>query len=323
MIKKEIKPIKERPEDYDAIEASIDAMFRQYLYGPLLKDLLPAMKVELVKNAKDENPVVQAINGGKIYFYRGEFKGKFSAAVTRELKRMGAEWSKKDATFKIAKSKLPKPVIHAIESSDARFSQVADRIDRQLKQFLPEEIADNLRVEKHFDSTLWKINRELEETVKGITVVPKLTDYQREKIAKEYTQNMKLYIQEWTEKEIVKLRAKVEQSVLSGTRYEGLVKTIQESYGSSLSKAKFLARQETSLMMTKFKQTRYVEAGSEEYIWQCVVGSKDHPVRPMHKALEGKTYRWDAPPITDIKGNRNNPGQDYNCRCFARPIIKF
>ena len=53
-----------------------------------------------------------------------------------------------------------------------------------------------------------------------------------------------------------------------------------------------------------------------------VVGSPNHPVREMHKALAGKVFSWDDPPITNEKGDRNNPGQDYGCRCYARPIVE-
>lgn len=322
-MRKELPPIRERPEDYDAIEAAIDELFRKHLYGPLLKDMLPSMKAEMLKNAKDVDALAAAIKAGKVFFYRGEFKGKFTAPVSKELRALGAVWDKGTSSFKLPKSKIPREAARAIEASEARFDQVAKGIDSKLAKMMPEEIADALKVEGLFDKTLWRVNRELEENVKGITVVPEMTVHEREQVARDYTKNMKLYIQEWTEKEIVKLRGEVKESVLSGSRYEGLVKTIQKSYGVSQSKAKFLARQETNLMLTKFKHARYVEAGCDEYIWKTVVGSKNHPVRPMHKQLDGKTFKWSNPPITDKEGNRNNPGEDFNCRCYARPIVKF
>ncbi len=108
-----------------------------------------------------------------------------------------------------------------------------------------------------------------------------------------------------------------------GYRYETLVAEIQKSYGISQRKAKFLARQETSLLMSKFKQVRYQEAGSNEYIWDCVAGSSAHPVRHFHLLNRGKIFRWDTGAPINANGDRKNPGQDYNCRCFAKPIIRF
>ena len=163
-------------------------------------------------------------------------------------------------------------------------------------------------------------------SIKNITVGPQLTKEQAARIADEWQTNMKLWVKDFTEKEILKLRKDVKSSVFTGNRYESMVSKIQKSYGVSANKAKFLARQETSLLMTKFKETRYKDVGVNEYEWRCVAGSKNHPVRPAHKKLEGLRFSWDNPPITTAPGEpvrRNNPGQDYNCRCFAKPIVRF
>ena len=88
-------------------------------------------------------------------------------------------------------------------------------------------------------------------------------------------------------------------------------------------KAKFLASQETRLLTSKLKEVRYKDVGIDEYIWQTVKGTPEHPVRPMHKKLNGTKQRFSSPPITNEKGQRNNPGEDYRCRCVARPIVKF
>jgi GNAT superfamily N-acetyltransferase len=44
-------------------------------------------------------------------------------------------------------------------------------------------------------------------------------------------------------------------------------------------------------------------------------------VRDMHDELEGTEHAWDDPPVTDKYGNRNHPGEDYQCRCVAVPIL--
>ena len=80
--------------------------------------------------------------------------------------------------------------------------------------------------------------------------------------------------------------------------------------------------------MTKYKQVRYQSAGVNQYKWKCVVGSPNHPVRPMHAELgkrsdKGELFTWDNPPIVDSKGDRKNPGQDFGCRCVAIPVVTF
>ncbi|AFC22567.1 putative head protein [Bdellovibrio phage phi1422] len=314
----EIKPIKETSDDYEELVEIISDYFKEEIYLPLLK-IIDAPKSVL--NSRED--LISAISSGRITYYRGEFKGRFSAAVTRELKKLGASWDRKHGSFRLPLSKMPAGVKRAISLSEERFAKSMKKVDDQLKKFLPEKIAERVQIHKFFDTAVFRTDEKIKETLEGISVIPKLTKAEREKIATEYTKNMDLYIQKWTKKEIVKLREEMKAHALSGSRYEDMIETIESSYGVSRNKAKFLARQETSLMMTSLKEERYKEAGSDGYIWTCVQGTANHPVRPMHKKLDGKFIRWDTPPVTDEKGNRNHAGRDYNCRCMARPIVRF
>lgn len=314
-----LDPIKETTDDYEAIEAHIATLLKKELYEPLLKSINQSTRV--LKNSTDD--LISAIESGRITFYRGHFRGRFNAAVSRELKKTGAKWDRTQGSWKIPLSDLPIPVKDAIAASEITFKKKIDIIDRMLQKFMPAEIADKLQVQKLFDSTLWKTEKKIKDTLKNITVEPQFNPERRRSMAREYENNTRLYIKDWTQKEIVSLRKKMQHHVLKGNRYEDMIKTIQKSYGVSHNKAKFLARQETSLLMVEFKKSRYMESGVDKYIWGCVAGSPGHEVRPMHKKLEGKTFRWDDPPVVDEKGSRKNPGQDYGCRCFARPVVSF
>lgn len=53
--------------------------------------------------------------------------------------------------------------------------------------------------------------------------------------------------------------------------------------------------------------------GSTHYIWHT---QEDDRVRPSHAANDKKIFAWGNPPAT------GNPGEDYNCRCWAEPIKK-
>lgn len=319
----ELPPIKETTEEWDKLEAALRKLWRDKLYVPLMKEL--GYPKKLLNSPRSEKALEDALRYGRITFYRGEFSGRFNAEVSKELKRLGAQWDKRTGTFRLPQSSLPQELRAIIAGSDRMFrAKIAD-IDKRLSKILPDEIADQFKSANFFDASLWKVDRDFRKNVENITIMPELTKEQRKKIADEWGENMKLYIKDWTQKEILKLRKDMQKSIFTGNRYESAVKTIQKSYGVSQNKAKFLARQETNLMMAKFKETRYQDAGIMEYKWGCVAGSKNHPVRPWHKALEGKVFRWDTPPVTTKPGEpirRNNPGQDYNCRCFARPIVR-
>jgi SPP1 gp7 family putative phage head morphogenesis protein len=319
MKEKILPPIKEGSEDFERLEVMIRELFKKSIYIPLLKEL--GLGSAALKNAADD--LLKAIQSGRITFYRGEFKGRFGAQVSGEFRRLGAKWDRRQGSWRIPLASLPIDIRMAISAAENKMKERLRAIDRKLQQFLPEEIADKLKAEKLFDTTLWRLDRDFEKTVKGITVSPKLSKDARMKIAEGYTQDLRRYIKDWTEEEILELRKKMQTRVPTGVRYEQTAKMIQKSFGVAERKAKFLARQETALMMAKFKEVRYAEAGVNEYIWTCVKGSPGHPVRPMHKALDGTRHKWNNPPVTSSDGKRNNPGQDYNCRCYARPVVKF
>lgn len=324
----ELRPIKENPEDWDALEAKLKEHFKRTIYFPLLKEIGEPQR--LISNS-EESAVVAALRSGRITFYRGQFSGRFSASISKELKGMGAQFDRKTGTFRIGQSSLSREVRETISSSDARFSEKIAGIDKKLAQLLPEEIAGTFKCANLFDRTLYKTEKDFQSSVRNITIAPQLTKEQSARISSEWQSNMQLWIKDFTEKEIKQLRSDMQASVFRGNRYGGVVDAIVDSYGVSARKAEFLAHQETSLLMTKFKQTRYQEAGVNEYYWYHVIGSPKHPVRPIHKALgdarekdgSKRVYRWDDPPIVDAEGHRKNPGQDYNCRCFAKPLVRF
>lgn len=326
----ELRPIKITTEDFEAVEKRIRDLFLKRVYFPLLK-ILDEHPAVLLNSADEYEALIEAITYGRITFHKGVFSGKFNAGSSQQLKKLGAVWDKKTSTFHIHKWSLPASVRAAIDASLSKFEERLAKIDELLAQILPEKFAGSFKMADLFDRALWKVEDDFQASVKNITVAPKLTKKESGKIADEWQNNMELWIKDFSEKEIKGLRRNMQKSVFAGNRYESAVKTIQTSYGVTERKAKFLARQETSLLMAKFKETRYESAGVSEYKWNCVTGSKLHPVRPKHKALadaskNGKLYRWDNPPNTAEEGTParfNNPGQDYNCRCSARPVVRF
>lgn len=321
MITKDFKtltPIRESPEDFEAIKKRLIEHFKKEIYLPLIKELKAPQ--DTLKNSLED--LAGAIVAGRLRFHRGHFRGRFNSSLSKELKSLGAQWDRTQGSWKIPRSNLPPEIIAAIDAGETRFERVTKRIDQRLEEMLPAEIADRLKISDLFDKTLWKVEDQFKKSVKSISVAPQLTPDRARRISDEWSENMKLFIKDWTEKEIVSLRKEVKKSALTGSRYESLIGTIEKSYGVSTRKAQFLARQETSLMMTKYKETRYTEVGVNHYRWQCVSGTEAHPVRPMHRSLNGKIFTWDNPPVTSEDNIRNNPGQDFNCRCVAVPLVR-
>jgi SPP1 gp7 family putative phage head morphogenesis protein len=105
----------------------------------------------------------------------------------------------------------------------------------------------------------------------------------------------------------------------AGTRVEEVAKSIREMGEVTRSRAELIARDQVLKLNAEVTQKRHEAAGIVEFVWST---SRDERVRPDHKVLEGKRYRYDDPPIVDRRrGTRGLPGVHFQCRCVAVPVI--
>lgn len=304
----------------DELIKYLEQFFLDEIYKPLIKEL----KIDantIVKNSTD-NDLIRAIRKGTISFRQGLFKGKFDSRTSQALMRMGATFDKKTSGFRILFKDIPKEIQSEIMTSEKRMEATLDKIDKKLKKLSDKTISATIKVQDIFSKQIFKTERTLSKNISKITVYRPLSKEAQKTIAKEYSDNMDLYIKGWMESEIKELRSKMSDHTNKGVRYEDIIKTIKESYGVSKNKAKFLARQETNLLVTSLQKERYLSAGLTKYEWRCVRGSPNHPVRPYHKALDGTIQEWAKPPIINEKGDRAHAGIDFNCRCNAVPYIE-
>lgn len=106
----------------------------------------------------------------------------------------------------------------------------------------------------------------------------------------------------------------------TSTRGDEIRKAILASGDVAASRATLIARTEVARTASLLTQARAEFIGSTQYIWRT---SGDTDVRPGHRAMNGKVFRWDDPPEVNENGRvmRHHPGQIWNCRCFPEPII--
>jgi SPP1 gp7 family putative phage head morphogenesis protein len=83
-------------------------------------------------------------------------------------------------------------------------------------------------------------------------------------------------------------------------------------------RATLIARTETARAASVLTQARAQHIGSENYIWKT---AGDARVRQSHRVLNGTSQKWDDPPLSDPPDHHSHPGQIWNCRCVALPII--
>lgn len=315
---KYIRPASLRPGYYRPVEDTIAELLRELIYAPLQK-LMEQENPEL-HNTRP-SVLADAIAEGRIWYEEGAFHGSFNARISKEIIELGGRFLPKSATWALDRILLPPEVSIAMAHAALRYDALRrgffKTLDNMNIQSIDEHVAN---IANCYEGAIDWMEGDFQRAVRGITIAPKLTDVQRRTIADDWANNLQLYIKKWAADEILELRETVQAEAFAGRRAESLQKLIVDQYGVSERKAKFLARQETSLLMSKFHETRYSEVGITEYRWST---SKDERVRHDHKALDKLIFSFASPPVTNEKtGARNNPGCDYGCRCIAIPIFR-
>ncbi len=108
------------------------------------------------------------------------------------------------------------------------------------------------------------------------------------------------------------------EGLTTSTRASSLAQEIMRSGNVAASRATLIARTETSRTATELSRARALSVGSTHFVWRT---AGDSDVRPSHRALNRKTFKWDDPPECD-PGHRALPGGIWNCRCWAEPVIE-
>jgi SPP1 gp7 family putative phage head morphogenesis protein len=112
---------------------------------------------------------------------------------------------------------------------------------------------------------------------------------------------------------ISQVEGTVQRGIRSGQSVKNLTRDIQERTGATKSRAKLIARDQTSKLNGQLTELRQTNIGVKKYVWQ---DSDDKRVRSSHHANDGKTFSWNKAPA-----NTGHPGEDYQCRCWAEPIF--
>lgn len=117
------------------------------------------------------------------------------------------------------------------------------------------------------------------------------------------------------------------EALTLGSRYPERVGEIEQALADAhpeatqswlTNRATLIARTETARTASVLVQARAEYVGAESYIWKT---SGDWKVRESHRKLNNHEFRWDDPPLSDPPDYHAHPGQIWNCRCVALPII--
>lgn len=301
------------------LEKTIERKIISFIEDELLKKIARAFEEEnnILNNSK--SGIITGLKSNKIEYYDGKFKGKFNSSISSTFRRLGATFNRVDRSFVFSDpSLMPFDVQAAIAKQQINASYLNQAVLDEINSI--DIDIDDLDLASNFDEVIKNLDKKLDKSIKVTPIgFNDLLPEAKEQIAKEWASNLKLFVKDFTDKEIIKLREFVQENATAGFRASNLEVELRKQFNISKNKAKFLARQETSLFTANYSKQRYQMAGIDEYIWST---SQDERVRDDHRRLNGKKFSFDDPPIVDLNtGKKANPGEDFNCRCVAIPVI--
>ncbi len=303
-------------------EEEIVAYFEEAIFD----GLFAAVGIEERRN-EQQTALSAALAAGTVWYLEGRFYGAFNAAISRELRALGAV--KGLASFSLPREQLPFGLRGKIEESRQKSEVTHHRVLETLiiaaSLASLQEVPTGIRFEKTVDKMTADLQKQFTRTVSSVAEVPAIPPVLKEEMLQQITQGTDFAVKNFSVESTTELRKKVLQNLQEGGRADRLVAIIETEFGVAKRKARFIAENETSLATSKFREERYKSVGADSYIWST---SGDGKVRPTHgesnnhRVLEGRTFAWSSPPIVDAAtGRRRHPGQDYNCRCVALPVI--
>ena len=328
-----LQPIIDRPEYSRAIEKELIAYLDEVLFDPI-DELLADYGFEKIQaladrreNAGATGALEAALQSGRVWYSDGVFCGQFNAAVSREIRELGGTPDPVLGTFKLSQDKIPFGLRHSMALAAERSQDLHREIENLLTKMEANVLGASagLSIGKLLDRVAVDLQNQFVRQVAEIkpsevAIGLKLDPSIAATLRTELVENLNLEIKGWASDAIVALREKVQTNALAGFRADRLAKQIAAERGISLRKANFIAEQETSLFVSKWREQRAKDIGSTRYKWST---SHDERVRPDHRLLNGKVFSFDDPPVTNrATGAKNNPGFDWRCRCVAMPIVE-
>ena len=256
-----------------------------------------------------ELDLIGALRMGNLVYRSGRFHGPLSARISKDLRFHGATLD--HGLFSLPSEKLTIPLRAAIAEGRRRSEDVhkdliialifalnnmgptASGIDHQ-------DLAGKILTDLN---TQWGQGAQAPQGALALYVLR--AEASAKALAEETAQRMK---------------AEVEDSLQLGQSRGELAEGLGIQRLQGKRRAHYVAEREIAAFIAEYRHLRADEIGSPGYFWET---QGDSRVRVDHAHLQGLFFRWEAPPVTNTAtGDRNHPGEDFNCRCFPHMLRK-
>jgi len=119
------------------------------------------------------------------------------------------------------------------------------------------------------------------------------------------------------------VQTQVMNAVTTGSGLDKLVPYLTKRYKGDARHAHLVALDQIRKVSESVNATRLQSLGVEEFVWIATSGER-YPRKLHHEHLNGRTFRYDDPPVIQVKPEvRGKPGDLPFCRCRARPVLNF
>lgn len=113
-----------------------------------------------------------------------------------------------------------------------------------------------------------------------------------------------------------KIETLIQQNITEARTQKDLTDLLEKKTKAERSQARFWASDQLGKVYSELNRKNQKSAGFNKYIWRT---QRDQRVRDSHIVMEGTVQDYDQAPI--VEGRPLHPGDDYNCRCYAEPVI--
>lgn len=138
---------------------------------------------------------------------------------------------------------------------------------------------------------------------------PKLREYAQSKI----TENVNL-IKSIRSRYYEQVQGDVFRLINDGSGVSDLSHAIANRTGMALRHADLIATDQTGKILAQVDAYRNQQSGSTRYIWRSM---EDSRVRPKHRELDGKEFKYGDPNGGD---DGQLPGEPIRCRCYQEAV---
>lgn len=200
-----------------------------------------------------------------------------------------------------------------------RYKSLADDAAEKVKPYM----------QKIFEEMTFFHGRKFSDSLKkkiGVDILPAFGAARTQRIAElqlTTDQNLSL-IKSMSDSQLDRIKNIVYQDLRTGQVNIGKVReTMIKDFGMTKRKANFIARDQTHKFVSNLTKISSESIGADKYVWhnagdRRVRGNPSglYPdARHDHWAREGEIFYYARPPAG------GNPGQDYNCRCYAEVVL--